>query len=185
MINRKKAAMEMSVGTIVTIVLLMTVLIMGLVLVRTIFKSSTENITSIDEAVKDQLRELFVSDNSRKIVILPVRREISLKKGESGGFAFAIRNDEPSTGSFSYDVSIVEIASNCQMTNEAAESLIILGRRSIDDLIIPSGSKLENPVHVNFRIPESASICDIRYGLNVQKDGQAYSPTITVDLFIR
>jgi len=33
----KRAAMEMSVGTIVTIVLLMTVLILGLVLVRSIF----------------------------------------------------------------------------------------------------------------------------------------------------
>ena len=38
----KKAAMEMSVGTIVTIVLLMTVLILGLVLVRTIFSRSEE-----------------------------------------------------------------------------------------------------------------------------------------------
>ena len=46
--NHKRAAMEMSVGTIVTIVLLMTVLIMGLVLTRTIFKSSVENINGID-----------------------------------------------------------------------------------------------------------------------------------------
>ena len=183
MINRKKAAMEMSIGTIVTIVLLMTVLIMGLVLVRTIFKTQTENIVAIDEAVKSEITKLFAEDNSRKIIILPPRREISLKKGESGGFAFAIRNDEPSTGSFSYDVSVMEIAVSCQMTTEAAESLISLGR-SGSNILILSGSKLD-PVHVNFRIPESASICDIRYGLNVQKDGQAYSSTIGIDLFIK
>jgi len=39
MINEKKGAMEMSIGTIVTIAILMVVLIMGMYLVRTIMCS--------------------------------------------------------------------------------------------------------------------------------------------------
>ena len=49
----------MSVGTIVTIVLLMAMLVLGLVLVRTIFTGSTENIKDIDRKVKDQITKLF------------------------------------------------------------------------------------------------------------------------------
>jgi len=53
--KNNKAAMEMSVGTIVTIVLLTAVLILGLVLIRTIFQSSTESIESIDTAIKAEI----------------------------------------------------------------------------------------------------------------------------------
>ena len=42
MFSKKRGAMEMSVGTIVTIVLLMTVLVLGIFLVQRIFTSSTE-----------------------------------------------------------------------------------------------------------------------------------------------
>jgi len=52
MIKNRRAAMEMSVGTIVTIVLLMTVLILGLVLVRTIFSSAKYNVDVIDEKIR-------------------------------------------------------------------------------------------------------------------------------------
>ena len=56
---RKQAAMEMSVGTIVTIVLLMTVLVLGLVLVRTIFTGAIKNIDNVDKAVENQISKLF------------------------------------------------------------------------------------------------------------------------------
>ncbi len=52
MIKNKKAAMEMSVGTIVTIVLLMAVLVLGLTMTRTIFRGATENIKDLDSGVK-------------------------------------------------------------------------------------------------------------------------------------
>ena len=179
----KHAAMEMSVGTIVTIVLLMTVLILGLVLVRGIFSSSVENIDSIDQAVKNEINKLFTEDNSRRIVIYPPTREISVKKGEGGGFGFSIRNNEPETGSFSYQLNVIEIAQNCQMTESQAENLIIFGKTG--NFILPSGDALEEPILVKFSIPESASICNIRYGINVEKDGNQYFQTVTVDLSIK
>ena len=89
----KKAAMEMSVGTIVTIVLLMTVLILGLVMVRTIFKGSIENIGQIDQAVKNEINKLFSEDTSRLIVVYPSSRYITIKKGQENlGLGFSIRN---------------------------------------------------------------------------------------------
>lgn len=179
----KRGAMEMSVGTIVTIVLLMTVLVLGLVLVRTIFSGATENIASIDESVKAEISKLFSEDNSKKVIIFPPTREISIKKGESGGFGLSIRNTEQEELTFSYDVSVGEIA--CPgMTQTTAEQLIILGK-SRDGIKIPSGDVLENPILVKFDIPESASLCNIRYNLDIDKGSQAYLPTLTIDLEIK
>ena len=184
MIKHKKAAMEMSVGTIVTIVLLMAVLILGLTLVRTIFFSATENIEIVDEAIKSQMRVLFSEDTAKKIIILPASRVFSIKKGDSGGFAISIRNtglDPVST--FSYEVKVIEVAHTCSLSLAQADNLLILGRDG--SLQIPSGDVLETPIHVNFRIPEDAPLCDINYGVDIKKDGTLYTPTITVKLEIK
>lgn len=182
--KNKRAAMEMSVGTIVTIVLLMTVLILGLVLVRTIFKSSTDNINNIDEAVKNEIKKLFSEDNAKKVVIYPASREISLEKGESGGFGFSIRNNKMIEESFTYDIHAGEIISSCQMDLAAADSLISLGKAGTVQL--PSGDILEQPILVRFSIPESAPLCLIRYNIDIlDSSGGLYLPTVTVDLEIK
>ncbi|MCW8966126.1 MAG: hypothetical protein OQK82_05510 [Candidatus Pacearchaeota archaeon] len=181
--RNRSAAMEMSVGTIVTIVLLMTVLILGLVLVRSIFSSSTSAIDEIDSAVQNEITKLFSEDNSKKVVIYPSTREISLEKGEDGGFGFSIKNIEEETKTFSYVVSVGEVG--CSGVSEAeAENFIGLGRTG-SGITIPSGSQLEDAILVKFSVPESASLCDIRYNLDVKADSEVYLPTLTVDLMIK
>lgn len=181
--KNKRAAMEMSVGTIVTIVLLMTVLILGLVLVRTIFSGAVENIGSIDQSVKAEISKLFSEDNSKKVIIYPPTREITVEKGESGGFGFSIRNTEEQELTFEYTVSVGEVDCSGISNNEAAD-LIGLGK-SGRGIKIPSGSALENPILVKFNVPESASLCNIRYNLDINTNRGAYLPTLTVDLTIK
>ena len=180
--NRKKAAMEMSVGTIVTVVLAMTMLILGLVMIRTIFRGSTENINNIDQSVKNEINKLFAEDDSRRIVVYPSTREISVKKGQEGGFGFSIRNVDLEDGSFSYEVSVAEIGTGCKMTEENAANLIVLGRTR-NGIQISSGSSLETPELVKFRIPETAPLCSLRYSVDVTKDGDSYQ-TASVDVKI-
>lgn len=179
----KKAAMEMSVGTIVTIVLLVTVLILGLVLVRQIFGSGKDSIDQIDQAIQSEITKLFADEN-KKVVIYPASREISVKKGDSGGFGFSIKNVDSMSGVFSYKVSPIEVSNSCQLTLEQAGSLIALGG-SGDNINIPSGSVLENAILVKFEIPETAPLCKIRYGLDIKKDSQQYESTIGIDLNIK
>lgn len=187
--KNKHAAMEMSVGTIVTIVLLMTVLVLGLVMVRTIFKGATENIGSIDQSVKAEISKLFSEDNSKKVIIYPPTREISVKKGESGGFGFSIKNTEEDTSSsstnlFTYEVAVDEVACN-GISDLEAINFIILGKKSTTGINIPSGDSLEDPILVKFDIPESASLCNIRYNLDIKKNNKQYLPTLSVDLQIK
>ena len=56
-----KGAMEMSVGTIVTIVLLMSVLVLGIFFVSKIFTSSNNAIDSIDSQVQSEINQILLS----------------------------------------------------------------------------------------------------------------------------
>ena len=180
----KKAQMQMSVGTIVTIVLLMTVLILGLVLVRTIFSSAVENINSIDQAVKNEINKLFSEDDSRKIVIYPSTRIITIQKGNQDflGFAFSIRNLETTEGEFTYNVFVNDpnIRQKCNINVQEAESWIKAGKSG--KVTIAPGNLMLDPEFVRFLIPDNAPPCLIRYGVNVEKDNQQYGNTVSIDL---
>lgn len=186
MISKKntKAQMQMPVGTIVTIVLLMTVLILGLVLIRTIFSGAIENIDSIDQSIKNEINKLFAEDDSRKIVIYPPTRLITIKKGNENylGFAFSIRNVEITEGKFTYEVFLndPDIRENCNINIQEAESWIKVGRTG--SINIPPGSIMLDPEFVRFLIPDNAPPCLIRYGINVEKDRIQYGTTVNVDL---
>lgn len=181
--KNKKAQMEMSVGTIVTIVLLMSVLVLGIFLVQRIFRTGTSAIDQIDTKIQSEIDQLF-SEEDKSVVVYPKEREITIKKGDSGGFGFSIMNQETSEGSFSYLVSVGEIASDCQLSDEQAEKLIVLGK-SGDEISLPSGSKLEDAILVKFNVPETAPLCQIRYQIDVKNNDKQYAPSISVDLKIK
>lgn len=185
--QNKKAAMEMSVGTIVTIVLLMTVLILGLVLVRSIFKSSIENIDSVDQAVKNEINKLFSEDNSRKIIIYPSSRLVTIQKGNERelGFAISIRNVDTKEGKFTYVVSVndPDIRTKCSITDSEAEAWITAGREG--SITLPPGTSMDDPEFVRFMIPDNAPPCTVRFGVNVKKDGVQYSSTLNVDVKVK
>lgn len=184
MTKNKHAAMEMSVGTIVTIVLLMTVLILGLIMVRSIFGSSTDAIEGIDQAVKGEIDKLFSEDNSRKVVVYPTSREIKIDKGEiSKGFGFSIRNIQDISDTFTYEVSATQVS--CQaLSKEKADTFISLGKSG--EVSLPPGSFDQNGVFVRFKIPEEAPPCQVRYTIKVtSSDGQLYAPSVDVDLEIK
>lgn len=179
----KKAAMEMSVGTIVTIVLLMTVLILGLVLVRTIFRGSIENIEGIDQAVKNEINKLFSEDTSRQVVVYPTSRYVIIKKGQDNlGFGFSIRNTGDREDTFSYEVSAED--TSCGMSLTAADSLITLGK-SRDEIRLSAGTFMDNPIFVRFRIPDTTPPCQIRYSINIENSAGEPHATIDVDLEIK
>lgn len=174
--------MQMSVGTIVTIVLLMTVLILGLVLVRTIFKGSVENVNSIDQAVKSEINRLFTEDDSRKIVVYPPTRLIIIKKGNEDylGFGFSIRNTDTSQQSREFDYDIISDGNaECGVSDREVLDWIKGGRTG--KVTIVRSSSMENPEFVRFLIPDDAPACLIRYTILI--DGGDYT-SISIDLKI-
>ena len=82
--------MEMSVGTIVTIVLLVTLLILGVVLIKNIFTSAKGVVDLTDQQLRNEINKLFSEDS--KISIYPGTRLVEIKQEATDGVGFGIKN---------------------------------------------------------------------------------------------
>lgn len=187
LIQGKKAALELSVGTIVVIVLSVTMLILGLILINEIFIGGTDAVESINQEVLNKISETFSSDSNSKVVVYPPSRKITIRKGNTNdlGFAFSIRNTGVEEGKFTYTVTALssDLRASCGVTEAEVESWVIAGKDG--SVTLPPGSKMDLPEFVRFRIPDNAPPCLVRYGLDVKKDGQQYAPTVSVDVDVK
>ena len=150
--HSKHAAMEMSVGTIVTIVLLMTVLVLGIFFVQKIFSTGANAVDVVDTQIQSELQKLFANEVT-KIAFYPTSREVILKKGDTPkGFAFKIRNNDIEDATFSY-MTTAKDTSKCGSTfNEVdADKMLLGGSGEID---VGKGDISEG-VLVKFVVPES------------------------------
>ena len=173
-INRnKKAAIELSIGTIVIIVIAMSMLILGLVLVRTIFTGAKYNVDQLNKNVEAEINKLFNEKGQKTVIYLP-NNQADVKKGQSFGVAFGIRNTiegETKAGKFTYQVKSSEVQAGCQLTLDQANSYIILGKTGSFD-ILPGAEPLYRLIKV--QPSSSAPLCEIVYDLVATKDNQPY-----------
>ena len=173
-IGSKRGALELSIGTIVIIVLAMSMLILGLVLVRNIFTGAIGAAELIDNKVRAEINTLFDDEGTRTVVYL-ADNQAELKKGKKYNVRFSIRNTvrgEGTAGQFSYVVSVDEVESGCQLTLQKAETFIVLGKNGGPIPIIPGGEPVERVIQI--RPTETAPLCSITYNIRVTKDGQDY-----------
>lgn len=170
----KKGAIELSIGTIVIIVLAMSMLILGLVLVRSIFSGAKYNVDQMNDKVRDEIGKLFVEDK-KTVVYLP-NQIASIEQNEQWGVAFAIKNlaqGSAEAGRFSYDVVVSDpdVRKKCGLGETEIERWITTGRS--DDINIAPGETYFGTVR--FFIPEGAPLCVVRFHLDVTKDNQHYA----------
>jgi len=172
MIRDKRAAMEMSVGTIVTIVLLVSVLILGIVLIRNIFTSAKGAIDLTDQQLRNEIDKLFSEED--KLIIYPQTKFIEIKQEDTDGVGIGIKNlqrGESGTETFSYEVLASDV-SDCGVSKEEAESWIVTGK-SETDIPIASGDLITDKVL--FRIPVGSPLCVVKFRINVDAGGSAYA----------
>ncbi len=171
-INSRKAAMEMSVGTIVTIVLLMTVLVLGIFFVQKVFSTGTNAVDVVDSQIQSELQKLFANE-ATKVAFYPTSREVVVKKGDTPkGFAFQVRNNGVDDETFSYETTATD-TSKCgdSFSEEDANDMLLGGSGDIE---VAKGDISEG-ILVKFVAPESAPPCTIEYKLQVDKGDSAYT----------
>ena len=107
---------------------------------------------------------------------------VVIKKGEdTRGFGLSIRNiDEEAT--FSYEITAQEVSCSMQLTE--AEKLISLNRER-NNIVIPAGSIMENPIFVKFNIPDNTAPCQIVYSINILKGTEAYGASTDVYVTVK
>jgi len=182
-LKNKKAAMELTMGTMVTMVLLIAALIFGGVLVQKIFFSASTSLDSIDESVKSEISKLFSEDTNKKIIIYPPSRTITLKKGDRGkGFALSIRNTGTQADTFTYTIKAIETDCPSSLSVEQADSFLGLGKTG--SVQISAGDIMESPTLVTFNIPETAPPCSIKYSVIMKKGSELYGSSVDVILNI-
>lgn len=162
----------MSVGTMVTIVLLMIVLVLGIFFIQKIFATGTNAIDTIDNQVQSELQKLFSSEGAR-LAFYPTSRDVVIKKGDTPrGFAFQVRNNDVEDATFMYETEATD-ASKCgtSFTKEDANDMLLGGIGEID---VGRGEVSEGII-VKFIVPETAPPCTIAYNFKVSKDGSSYS----------
>jgi hypothetical protein len=170
---KNKKGIELGINTIVILVLLMSVLILGLVLIRSIFTSAIHNVETIDNKVRDEINKLFVED--KRTVVYLANQEAKIKQGNSWGVAFGLTNLKSGTSEserFTYIVkaSDPDIKRKCGITEKEAESWITTGRT--DTISIGPGNFYYGLVR--FAIPETSPLCTIRFHLETKVEGEIY-----------
>ena len=175
--KNKKAAVELSISTIVVIVIAMSMLILGLVLVKNIFTGATYNIDVLNEKVQGEMSKLF-SDEEQKIVLyLPRDNLVKVDQGDDFGVGFAIRNTErgaAQASTFTFTVTAASVETGCDLTLDQANTYLRLGTSGSFDL--SPGSDPQFRV-VRLRPSDTAPLCLISYDIIVTKDGQSYITT--------
>jgi hypothetical protein len=180
--KNKNAQMEMSVGTIVTIVLLVTLLILGVVLIKNIFSSATGVVDLTDTQLRSEINKLFSEDS--KISIYPGTRLLEMKQETTDGIGLGIKNlltgaSSDKTFSYTVVVSDSDLKTKCGIDAETAESWIATGR-SEEDIPIPSGDFTTQKIL--FEIPSGSPLCTIRFRVNVYTNDKVVYATDFFDL---
>ena len=89
-LKSKKGAIELSMTTVVVIVLSMTMLILGLTLVRSIFKGATDSVDSINDKVKAQIANLFANEQQSNLIVLLGSDKTAKVKADTASFGVAV-----------------------------------------------------------------------------------------------
>jgi hypothetical protein len=185
LLKSNRAAIEMSIGTIVIVVLAMTMLILGIVLVKNIFSSSGDIVNMADDQIKNQVSKLFGED--KKLVMYPDTRSVEIKVGDVGAFGIGIKNllSGPASqdAKFTYEtiISDPDLRTKCAVTEKEVESWIVTGR---SDTNIPIASAEIYAGKVTFNIPEGTAQCTFRVRIDVKANSANYA-TDFMDITIK
>jgi hypothetical protein len=165
---KRRGAIELSIGTIVIVVLSMSMLILGLVLINKIMCSAINGINAIDEKMMDEMRSIF---GAHKKIILKHQENVVYKGLRDGyGVAFGVINLGSSNPEFSYEIAVSDIG-NCKISESRALDLIILGKQG--KMAIPSGEDYFDLI--KFNIPNDVMPCELKYEILVKNGGEVYA----------
>ena len=172
--ENKKAAIEMSIGTIVTIVLSMSMLILGMVLIKNIFSGASNISDMSNDQVASEIAKLYGDD--KKLVIYPSVDMFEITPGETSVFAIRIKNllknVDAANVAFSYDISFSDFE-ECGLS-ETQLFAWMKGESGSDILIASSGESIEK---ISISVPEGAPLCTFKLRVHVKQNGTPYDAT--------
>ena len=178
---QKKGAMELSISTIVVIVLAMSMLILGLVLVRTIFKGATESVTEIDSKVKGEIKNLFVDENTKIVLKLGSDKIFRIRAdGTLSGVGFGARTTDGSTvkiNEMKYKLTLDTKSENCVSLLKLTKVTQFF-KQDLDSQIQFDGFEGDTAfAAIQISVPEGTPLCSQKVYIDVYEGG-AVDPSV-------
>ncbi len=173
--------MELSMSTIVIIVLSVTLLVGGIIFVTKLMKLSTGVLDMTDAQLRTQIRQLFPTDD--KIFIYPQSAKVEIRQGTNDEVGVGIQNLQQGASAstdFSYEVVATDTA-DCGLSESEVEEWIIIGKEESNIPIAPGDIEV---VRVRFRIPEGTPLCIAGFRVNVKAGGKVYD-TASFDVEVK
>ncbi len=172
-----KAALELSMSTIVILVLAMAMLILGLILVRNIFFTATKSVDSLSDKVQGEITDLFASEDKYIIIKLGEDRTAKIKQ-DTDRFGIAIGARTPDGGTvdlnaFKYKLNLdTDATNNCieKLGVNKVEGFFTQRMNSLSVFDIAEGDIAFEIVEVN--IPDGTALCSQKVHVDTYDNGE-------------
>ena len=171
MIKTKKAAMELSMGTIVVLVLGVSMLILGMVLIRSIMCSGLQITEDLSAGVKNEIKTLFGADRFGVKCLGQGGAEVKLGTGGQRPIICILKTDADAE----YDLVVSSIESLSGAKTEIVNSWAI--DKGWRGRVIP-GQEQEETV-VLFNIPRDAPNTAVKITIQATNLNSGSQQTIT------
>jgi hypothetical protein len=172
-IKNKTAAIELSIGTMVIIVLAILMLVLGVVLIRNIFTGATESVDILEDKVKGEITGLFSNEQADIVVKAGADRTVKIRPG-SGPFGVPIGARTPDGSQTNrerlrYSLSLDSPSrNNCASTLgvKTTENLFVTPMNSFRAFDEFQGSNVFAIVQIE--VPEGTSTCSQKVFIDVR-----------------
>ncbi len=179
--KNREGALELSIGTIVVIVIGMSMLILGLVLVRTIFSGSTSTVDDLNEQVQSEILNLFGDSTGNVVVKLGSADTAKVKPGDRFNVAVGAQHPDGASitrDSLQYRISLADDSNeNCLrlLGKERAEGLFVTRVNTWNNFDQFSGSTAFGLVEID--VPSGTARCTqkVNIDMKLKEEQQASS----------
>lgn len=179
--KNREGALELSIGTIVVIVIGMSMLILGLVLVRTIFSGSTSTVDDLNEQVQSEILNLFGDSTGNVVVKLGSADTAKVKPGDRFNVAIGAQHPDGASitrDSLQYRISLADDSNeNCLriLGKERAEGLFVTRVNTWNNFDQFSGSTAFGLVEID--VPSGTARCTqkVNIDMKLKEEQQASS----------
>lgn len=170
---QRRGAIEMSITTVVVLVLGMTMLILGLGLVRGIFGTATDSVDQIDQKVKSEIAQLF-SDDQQDVVILLGKDKTAAIKASDKPFGIVVGARTPDGAAATAGRLKLQLTLDDSSTKYC---LAVLGKAKTEGVFVPRfGQDLEFDefdganafFKIQVQIPEGTKECSQKILVDVK-----------------
>jgi len=164
---KKKGALELSVGTIVVIVLAMSMLILGMVLVRSIMCGAVGLTGDINSKVRGEINKLFEASGNEVACVGAGEEPVTIVPGKTNTIYCSIRADKEAE----YNIKVKSIRGDILKESEIRKW--VSGDDFYKKRVAPNDE--EPKKFLRLIVPDNAPEDLITMGVEVYKDGNLIS----------